>query len=181
MKKGQVHIEEDEIEGYVPDVPKNKIDDHSQLALVSPEAWRQAYKLAGLAGEYADRMRRRAAEAVDVAEDFEARCAKAKGVARRTAHIVEITFSKRQNSEEQEEDGKKQMATSQEEARKRNDEEARKRQRAATSGRSTSSTERNEQQQRQQRLRPRPPDYPPPRLLATQSVKRSPPSWICKK
>ena len=68
---------------------QNKIDNHSQLATVTPEAWRQAYKLPGLAGEDADRMRCRAAETMDVAEDFEARCAKAKGVVRRTAHIVE--------------------------------------------------------------------------------------------
>ena len=160
---------------------QNKIDNHSQLATVTPEARRQAYKLPGLAGEDADRMRCRAAETMDVAEDFEARCAKAKGVVRRTAHIVETTLSQRQNCEEQEEDGKKQMATPQGEARKRNDEEAGKRQRAATCGRSTSSTERNEQQQCQQRLRPRHPDYPPPRLLAMQSVKRSPSSWIFKK
>ena len=190
MKKGQVHIEEDEIEGYVPVVMVNKIDDHSQVVLMSHEdadadkagtAWRETYELADLAGQYANRMKRRAAEAVSLAEDLEAKCAKAKGVAQRTAHIAETALSKKRKGEEQEENRKKRMATLQEEASKRNDEEARKRQRAATSGSSSSSTERKEQQQRQQRLRPRPPDYPPPRLLATQSVKRSPPSWICKK
>ena len=181
MKTGQIHIEENEIEGYVPDVMENKIDDQSQIALVSHEAWRETFELADQAGQYADRLSHMAAEARNQAAKFEAKCAEAQVVMQRTAHVVDTTLSKKQNREEQEEDGKKQMATSQEEARKRNDEETRKRQRAATSGRSTSSTERNEQQQRQQCLRPRPPSYPPPRPSATPSVKWMPPSWICKK
>ena len=191
MNKGQVQIEEDEIEGYARVVIVDEIDKHAQVVIVSREeadadkagrAWRETYELADLAGQYANRMKCRAAKAVSLAEDLEAKCAKAKGAAQRTAHIAETALSKKRKGEEQEEDRKKRMATLQEEARKRNDEEGRKRQRAATSGSSSSSTERNEQQQRQHRLRPRPPDYPPPGRMATPSVKRSPPSsWMCKK
>ena len=180
-KKGQVQSEEDEIEGYVPDVTENKIDDHSQVAFVSHETWTEMFELAGHTGAYANRMSRIAAEALKLVEDIKAKCEEARSVAQKTTDTIETNRSKKQKREEEEEDGKKQIATSQEEARKRNIEEASKRPRVATLGRSTSSTQRNEQQQQQQRLRPRPPNYPPPRLLVTQSVKRSPPSWICKK
>ena len=182
MKTGQIQIEENEIEGYVPDVMEKKIDDHSQIALVSNEAWSKTFDLATEAKEYANRLSHIAAEARNQAAKFDAKCEEARSVMQRTADVVETTLSKKQNREEQKEDGKKQMATTHEEARKRNDEETRKCQRASTSGRSTSSTERNEQQQRQQCLRvPRPPSYPPPRPSATPSVKWMPPSWICKK
>ena len=182
MKTGQIQIEENEIEGYVPDVMEKKIDDHTQIALVSNEAWSRAFELATEAQKFANRLSHIAAEAMNQAANFDAKCAEAHSAWDRTAVVVETTLSKKQNREEQKEDGKKQMATLHPEARKRNDEETRKCQRASTSGRSTSSTERNEQQQRQQWLRvPCPPSYPPPRPSATPSVKWMPPSWICKK
>ena len=166
----------------MPDVTENKIDDHSQVAFVSHETWTEMFELAGHTGAYANRMSRIAAEALKLVEDMKAKCEEARSVAQKTADIVETNISKKQKREEQEEDGKKQIATSQEEARKRNNEEASKRQRVATLGRSTSSIQRNEQQQQQQqRLRPHPPNYPPPPQLVTQSVERSPRSWICKK
>ena len=183
-KKGQVHSEEDEIEGYVPDVTENKIDDHSQVALVSHETWREMFQLAGRTGAYADRMSRIAAEALKLVEDIKAKCEEARSVAQKTTDIVETNRSKKQKREEEEEDGKKQIATSQEEDRKRKNEEASKRQRVAPLGRRTSSIPRNEQQQQQQQqqhLRPHPPNYPPPPQLVTQSVERSPRSWTCKK
>ena len=182
MKTGQIQIEENEIEGYVPDVMEKKIDDHSQIALVSNEAWSKTFELATEAKEYANRLSHIAAEARNQAAKFDAKCEEARSVMQRTADVVETTLSKKQNREEQKEDGKKQMATTHEEARKRNDEETRRCQRASTWGRSTSSTDRNEQQQRQQCLRvPRPPSYPPPRPSTTPSVKWMPPSWKCKK
>ena len=124
-------------------------------------AWRETHELADLAIENATRMKRRAAEAVSLAKDLEAKSAKAKAVAQRTAHIAETALLKKRKHEEQEEDRKKRMATMQEEARKQNNEEARKYRRVAPS-RKSSSTDGNEQQQPQERLLPRPPRFPPP-------------------
>ena len=190
MNKGQMHIDKDENEGYVPVLVMDETKKYERLLQLTREdadaeeasrEWRETHVLADLAGQYENRMKCRAAEAVSLAIYLEAKCTKAKGVAKRTAHIAETALLKRQKREEQEEDRKKWLATLQEEAMKRNDEEARKRQRAAISGRSSSSTERNEQQQRQHRLRPRPPDYSPPLSLATSSLKRSPPPGKRKK
>ena len=178
MKTGQIQIEENEIEGYVPDVIEKKIDDHTQIALVSNEAWSKTFELATEAQEFANRLSHIAAEAMNQAANFHAKCAEDKSACDRTAVVVETTLSKKPNREEQKEDGKKQMATTYEEDRKRNDEETRRCQRASTWGRSTSSTDRNEQQQWQQCLRvPRPPSRPPPRPSTTPHVRCRPSSW----
>ena len=66
MNKGQIHIENDEIEGYVPIVTVIEIEKYAQVVLLSHEdadadkagrAWRETYELAGLAGQYANRMK----------------------------------------------------------------------------------------------------------------------------
>ena len=172
MNKGQMHIEKDENERVLV---MDETEKKEQLLILTradadaekgSRAWRETHELADLAIENATRMKRRAAEAVSLAKDLEAKSAKAKAVAQRTAHIAETALLKKRKHEEQEEDRKKRMATMQEEARKQNDEEARKHQRAATSGRSSSSTDGNEQQQPQHRLHPRPPIYPPPGRMA---------------
>ena len=175
MNKGQMHIEKDENERMVPVLVMDETEKKEQLLILTradadaekaSRAWRETHELADLAKENATRMKRRAAEAVSLAKDLEAKSGKAKAVAQRTAHIAETALLKKRKHEEQEEDRKKRMATMQEEARKQNDEEARKHQRAATSGRSSSSTDGNEQQQPQHRLHPRPPIYPPPGRMA---------------
>ena len=149
-KTGQIQTSENKSEGYVPDVMEKKIDDHTQIALVSNEAWSRAFELATEAQKFANRLSHIAAEAMNQAANFHAKCAEDKSACDRTAVVVETTLSKKPNREEQKEDGKKQMATTYEEDRKRNDEETRRCQRASTWGRSTSSTDRNEQQQWQQ-------------------------------
>ena len=65
-------------------------------------AWRETHELADLAIENATRMKRRAAEAVSLAKDLEAKSAKAKAVAQRTAHIAEPALLKKRKHEEQE-------------------------------------------------------------------------------
>ena len=111
MNKGQMHIEKDENERMVPVLIMDETEKKEQLLILTradadaekaSRAWRETHELADLAIENATRMKRRAAEAVSLAKDLEAKSAKAKAVAQRTAHIAETALLKKRKHEEQE-------------------------------------------------------------------------------
>ena len=103
MNKGQMHIEKDENERMVPVLVMDETEKKEQLLILTradadaekaSRAWRETHELADLARENATRMKRRAAEAVSLAKDLEAKSGKAKAVAQRTAHIAETALLK---------------------------------------------------------------------------------------